>query len=112
MIMIIMVIMIRDAWVVLVVVAVSQSIPGTWGAMMVVVLQVIIIIIISTQASSSESLSFLTILMMIVSVESKSLIPGWPYNHESIDYIEYVSNIITNSDIMIITRPSTWTAKA
>ena len=99
----------------LVVVAVSQSIPGTWGAMMVVVLQVIIIIIIiiiSTQASSSESLSFLTILMMIVSVESKSLIPGWPYNHESIDYIEYVSNIITNSDIMIITRPSTWTAKA
>ena len=31
----------RDAWLVLVVVAVSQSIPGTWGAMMVVVLQVI-----------------------------------------------------------------------
>jgi len=29
----------RDAWLVLVVVAVSQSIPGTWGAMMVVVLQ-------------------------------------------------------------------------
>ena len=41
--MMIIVIMIRDAWVVLVVVAVSQSIPGTWGAMMVVVLQVIII---------------------------------------------------------------------
>ena len=34
----------RDAWLVLVVVAVSQSIPGTWGAMMVVVLQVIFII--------------------------------------------------------------------
>ena len=32
--------LIRDAWLVLVVVAVSQSIPGTWGAMMVVVLQV------------------------------------------------------------------------
>ena len=35
--------MIRDAWLVLIVVAVSQSIPGTWGAMMVVVLQVITI---------------------------------------------------------------------
>ena len=33
--------LIRDAWLVLVVVAVSQSIPGTWGAMMVVVLQVL-----------------------------------------------------------------------
>ena len=50
----------RDAWLVLVVVAVSQSIPGTWGAMMVVVLQVIFNVIIASlniTTSWSTSLS-------------------------------------------------------
>ena len=110
MMMMIIVIMIRDAWVVLVVVAVSQSIPGTWGAMMVVVLQVIIIIIAPSPSPSPRHNHFseesapviITIshndLHQTLSVEGESLTEEW------IDVLAVTASFLCNCVAIIGAR--------